>query len=250
VISGEAVKTPQKMFWTEGSHAALGHPVAVPNAVAVHIIYNTGLPRYVSGPGDAGPNVNPDYTTNTFWLDSQNEFRGDNATGRVFVELVGAKNADGSVPYLGFEVVDIFSDPVPTDVNVELGTRVPGYQNGSDDSSLAVTPLQNEAQFYYSQSIPNSANVNLYATRETFNLNDFEAYWLITGVGGLQWPFLFNRYHEYWPADPGQYVNIYPALGGHGCRSRGAVYRLPGRSEQSSSLPFVERVVSHVPGPK
>jgi hypothetical protein len=36
-------------------------------------------------------------------------------------------------------------------------------------------------------------------------LNDFEAHWLIPGVAGLLWPFLFDRYHEVWPGDPAKY---------------------------------------------
>src|SRR5205807_447182 len=37
--------------------------------------------------------------------------------------------------------------------------------------------------------------------------NDFQSYWLVGGVAGLQWPLLFDRYHEYWPGDPSHYVN-------------------------------------------
>src|SRR5205823_4246358 len=61
--------------------------------------------------------------------------------------------------------------------------------------------------YYYAQSIPNSTRSVLYATRETLNATDLQATWLITGVGGLQWPYLFNRYHAYWPTDPAEYVN-------------------------------------------
>jgi hypothetical protein len=228
LVSGEAVKTPQMMFWTEGARSTLGQPVTVPSAVTVNIIYNTNsFPRNVAG-GDTAPNVNPNYTNCTLWVDSNHQLRADNIEGQVFVELLGPKNSDGTVPFLGFEIVEVFSDPVPTDVNVELGTRIPAYQDGRDDSQLAVVPPQTESQFFYSQSLPNSANVTLYATRETFNLNDFEAYWLISGVAGIQWPYLFNRYHEYWPADVDEYVNYVRPLVATDTQAAQTAVQLPG----------------------
>jgi hypothetical protein len=208
LVSGEAVKTPQKMYWTEGAHSALGYRVAVPSAVTVNIIYNNTFPRSVPAPGDTAPLVDPTNATSTLWVDiASHVIKAGNATGRAFVELLGARNSDGTIPFIGFEIVDVFSDPVPTDVNVELGTRIRGFADGSDDSQLTVVPPQNQTQFYYRQAIPNTANFTLWAVRETFNLNDFEAYWLTTGVAGVQWPYLFDRYHEYWPSDPGEYVN-------------------------------------------
>ncbi|MEI6779506.1 MAG: hypothetical protein WCQ21_01180 [Verrucomicrobiota bacterium] len=205
LVSGEAVKTPQKMYWTEGGHAATGHPVSVPSGVrVVNVIYNNIFPQY-SFPGDSTTGIT---NHNTLWYEtSQNLIKADNVTGRAFVELLGEVNPDGTRRFLGFEIVDIFSEPVPTDINVQLGTRIPAYQAGGDDSQLTVAPVQNTTQFFHRQAALNSANVTLYATRETFNLNDFQAYWLVTGVAGLQWPLVFNRYHEYWPADPAEYVN-------------------------------------------
>ena len=233
LVSGEAVKTPQEMFWTEGTHATLGHAVTVPPAVSVNIIYNSSFPQKVSGPGDTAPNVNPNYTNSTLWVDSNHQLRADNAEGQVFVELLGARNSDGTVPFLGFEIVDVFSDPVPTDVNVELGTRIPAYQDRRDDSQLAATPFTSQSQYYYSQSIPNSANVTLYATCETFNLNDFEAYWLNSGVAGIQWPYLFDRYHEYWPSDPGEYVNYVRPLVATAAEAAQTAVQLPGNEAPS-----------------
>jgi hypothetical protein len=213
LVSGEPVKTPQKMFWTEGSRAARGHAVTVPPGVTANIIYNSSFPEKVAPPGDTAPNANPYYTTSTLWVDSNHQLRADNSSGRAFIELLGPRNTDGSMPFLGFEIADVFSDPVPTDVRVELGTRIPAYQDRRDDSQLVVAPFASQSQFYYSKSIPNSANVTLYATRITFHLNDFEAYWLISGVAGIQWPYLFNRYQEFWPADVGEYVNyVRPAV--------------------------------------
>src|SRR5262249_26302212 len=81
------------------------------------------------------------------------------------------------------------------------------YEDRRDDSQLQVVPPTASTRFFYAQRIPNSTKSILYATAETFNATDFQAYWLVTGVAGLQWPFIFNRYHEYWPSDPGEDIN-------------------------------------------
>jgi hypothetical protein len=210
LVSGEAVKTPQRMYWTEGTRASTGYRVTVPPGLTVNVIYNNSFPQNVPGPGDTAPLVDTNHAKSTLWVatfDSAITIRADNAIGRAFVELLGPRNGDGNVPFLGFEIVDVFSDPVPADVNVELGTRIPAYQDRRDDSQFVVVPPLTEAQFYYRQAIPNTPNFTLYAVQETFNLNDFSAFWLISGVAGLQWPYLYDRYHEYWPSDLSEYVN-------------------------------------------
>ena len=211
LVSGVAVKTPQKMYWTEGVHANLGYSVPIQSGLVsiVNPIWNnTTFPQYVAPPGDVYQGVT---NLNTFWFDTtQNaeRLRADNVQGRIFLELLGEALTDGTRRYLGFEIVDVASDPSPTDINVELGTRIGAFQNtNTDDSQLTVSPLLGTSQFYYSQSIPNSTTVNLYATHLTTNLNDFQAYWLSSGVAGLQWPNLFDRYHEYWPTNDSEYVN-------------------------------------------
>ena len=205
LVTGEAVQTPQKMYWTEGTRATLGHPVVVPPAVQVKFVFNSAFTANSGTNVDTAPNVNPNYTNSTLWVDVNHQIRADNLTGRAFAELNGPNSPDGSTPFLGFEIVDVFSDPIPTDINVALGKRIPSSGDGSVDVRLTVSPISGTTAFYYQQSI--SANRILYAVRETFNLNDFQAYWLIPGIGGIQWPYLFNRYREYWPADPAEYVN-------------------------------------------
>ena len=207
LVSGTPVKAPQKMYWTEANYQATGYPISIPKAQVnvVNIIYSSTFPQFVPFPGDTAAFVGT--ATNTIWFDnSLNEIRADNVTGRIFIEFLGEPLSNGNRRFLGFEIVDVAAQPVPVDINVELGTRVPGYADGTDDSALKPSPLSSATGFFYRQSLP-SGGVNLWATHYTANLNDFQAYWLNTGVAGLQWPFLFNRYHEYWPADPAEYVN-------------------------------------------
>ncbi len=216
LVSGSAVKTPEKMYWTEGTFQSLGHPVDVPPArvSAVNVVYNNAFPGRVAQPYVDPNQVTPVNPTNMFqetrtlWFDStRGQILAYNTEGRVFVELLGELNPDGVTRhFLGFEIVDVFKQAAPSDVVINLGERLTAYQNGADDSALYPTPIQVAGQqFYYRQNLQGSSRPILYANRETINLNDFQVHWLITGVAGLQWPFIFDRYHQVWPADPAMY---------------------------------------------
>ncbi|HWD19769.1 MAG TPA: hypothetical protein VHB20_10875, partial [Verrucomicrobiae bacterium] len=214
LVSGAAIKPPQKMYWTEGGYQQSGHPITIPQdrVSLVNVVYNQNFPKY-SIPGDTTTQIP---VTNTLWFSQTPPLliRADNVEGRVFVELLGELNADGVTRrFLGFEIVDVYKEPSPTDVTVNLGDRVPAFQDGSDDSYLDPSPIQNLLQsFYYQQNNANGALPTLWATRETHNLTDFEVHWLIQGVAGLEWPYVFDRYHEVWPSDLTKYVDyIRPA---------------------------------------
>jgi hypothetical protein len=216
LVSGSAVKPPQKIYWTEGPFVNLGKPVDVPAAQVseVNVIYNTNFPRRVAQ-AYIDPNQTPIVDTNmltetrTLWYDStRGQILAYNVEGRVFVEMLGELNTDGVTRrFLGFEIVDVLEQATPEDVTVNLGERVPAYQDGRDDSALYPSPIATVSgqSFYYQQDTANSDQTTLYATQETKNLNDFQVYWLQTGVAGLQWPFIFVRYHEVWPSDVGSY---------------------------------------------
>jgi len=216
LVSGSAIKTPEKMYWTEGAFQTLGHPVDVPSArvSAVNVVYNNGFPGRVPQPyidPNQVPPVNPTnmfQETRTLWFDTtRGQILAYNAEGRVFVELLGELNPDGVTRhFLGFEIVDVFKQAAPSDVTINLGNLLTAFQNGANDSALYPAPIQVAGQqFYYRQNLQGSTRPNLYADRETINLNDFQVHWLITGVAGLQWPFIFDRYHQVWPADPSLY---------------------------------------------
>ena len=208
LVSGIPVKTPQNMYWTEGNYAGSGHPVNVTKGSIgqLNIIYNNNFPQYVPAPGDTAQGF-PLYSTNTFWYDNVlNELRADNIQGLIFMELLGEQLPGGGRSFLGFELVNVSAAPSPVTIPVELGTRINAYPNGADDSQLMPYPSSTAKAFYYTQNLPNNV-VNLYATTLTVNLNDFECFWLNTGVGGLQWPLLLNRYVEYWPTNAAEYVH-------------------------------------------
>ena len=213
LVSGSPVKPPQTIYWTVGEFANMGHPVSVPSDAvnSVHVAFNNVFPETVataySDPNYV-PITNPTNTLQEFrtlWMDDTGLIQAYNVQGRVFVELLGEVTPNGANRFLGFEIVDVFQAPTPVDVTNDLGEPLTAYQDSTNNSGLYPAPIENETSFFYQQEPLGSTAPTLYADRATVNLNDFQVYWLITGVAGLQWPFLFDRYHLVWPADPAMY---------------------------------------------
>ncbi len=104
LVSGAAVKPPQKIYWTEGPFLNLGKPVDVPPAQVseVNVVYNNSLPRRVDVPY-VDPSQTPIVDTNmlqetrTLWFDStRGQILAYNVEGRAFVELLGELGMTGS----------------------------------------------------------------------------------------------------------------------------------------------------------
>ena len=246
LVSGSAVKTPQKIYWTEGPFLSLGIPVEVPPAEVsdVNVIYNPNFPRRVDQ-AYVDPSQTPIVDTNmltetrTLWFDStRGQILAYNVEGRVFVELLGELNTDGVTRrFLGFEIVDVFKQATPQDVTINLGERITAYQDGRNDSGLFPSPINTISgqEFYYQQNVANSDQIALYATKETHNLNDFQVHWLQTGVAGLRWPFLFDRYHEVWPSDARLYSHYLRPLVSSETEAQLTAVQLP-----TGNAPFIQ----------
>ncbi|MBI4660165.1 MAG: hypothetical protein HY735_15100, partial [Verrucomicrobia bacterium] len=217
VVSGSAVKSSRKMYWTEGVFRAAGKPVTVPPARvgAVNIVYNNSFPEKVTAEYQALGQVPITATTNTLqelrtlWYDQQQgQIYAYNKEGRVFLELLGDEREDRQTRvHLGFEIVDVVRQPNPSDVTVHLGEPLTAYPDGSpNDSDLFPDPvLQIGRSFTYRHTISGTDRPVYYATRETRNINDLPVHWLETGLQGLRWPFLFVRYRLGWPSDVAKY---------------------------------------------
>ncbi|MGE3309431.1 MAG: hypothetical protein AB7O66_05620 [Limisphaerales bacterium] len=218
VVSGSPAKTPRKMYWTQKGFQNTGKAILVPTARigAVNIVYNNSFPRTVTeefeGVGSTSPtdgnNQQALSELRTMWYEQQQgSIYAYNAEGRVFVELLGDLRSDGEtyIP-LGTEIVDVTKQPVPEDVTVELGERVIPPADG-DIALLFPEPIQSAfgARYSYQHSFEGDARSLLYATRETFNLNDFLIHWMEEGEAGLKWPKHFGRYRLVWPTDVSRY---------------------------------------------
>jgi hypothetical protein len=201
LVSASPVKAPQNIFWTEDIFANTGHPVEVPvgQITALNVIYNSQIPPAVT---NAFSSTIPGVTNlNTLWYDAQHQvIRAFNKTGRVFVEMVGQPTAAGNNQFLGYEIVDVQEAPIPGIVTNYLGTPMTPYQDPTLGANLTPSPINNVGQQFYFYN-----GVNYYADQATVNLTDLQLYWLVTGVAGLQWPYVFNDCVLAWPADPSMY---------------------------------------------
>ena len=218
VVSGSAAKPPKKMYWTEKNFRNSGRPVLVPaNRVGgIHVVYNNNFPRTVTqeyqGPGYTSPaegSTNaPMQELRTLWYDQGlGSIQAYNLEGRVFVEILGDASPDGlRREHLGYEIVDVFKQPIAANMTIELGERiVPPPAYAADALYPAPVNNVNGESYAYSQTVPGSDIARLYATRETQNVNDYTVHWLEAGVAGLRWPAEFVRYCLAWPTDVTRY---------------------------------------------
>ncbi len=217
VVSGAAVKPTRKLYWTEKSFAGTGKPVSVPagKVGAVLFAYSPALPETVTTQFDDGYSSAGAGTTNatlpelrTVWYDpGQGLIFAYNAEGRVFMELLGDTTASGAREFLGYEIVDVFQQPVAQAVTTELGEKITAYANGQSDADLLPSPVQAtlNTSFLYTDSSGTSGRTEYYAAAETKNPNDVLVHWLEAGLVGLRWPLVYNRYQQIWPDDPAKY---------------------------------------------
>ncbi len=223
VATGSAVKPAKHMYWTEGVFRDHGYPVNLPQASvsAVKIVYNNNFPERVEEAYVAeGQSFILDHQTpeerdkllqekRTLWYDdAQRQIHAYNREGRVFVELLGDNQPDGaSKVHLGFEIVDVFRQPNPHAVVVDLGDRLPAYQDRRDDSELFPIPILRVGgtSFTFQHPTPGREQSTFYAVAETGNLNDVLLHWLEPSVQGIRWPLRFVRYQQIWPTDVARY---------------------------------------------
>jgi hypothetical protein len=225
VVSGAPVKPSRKMYWTEKSFAGTGKTVSVPagSVGAVYFAYNPALPQTVAAEFDDGYSGAGAGTTNstlqelrTVWYDpGQGLILAYNAEGRVFMELLGDATPSGARAFLGYEIIDVFRQPVAQTVIAELGEKLAAYPNGQSDADLLPSPVQASLNtvYLYQDASGTSSRTEYYAAAETKNPNDVLVHWLEAGVVGLRWPLLFNRYRQVWPEDSAKYSHyLRPAV--------------------------------------
>jgi hypothetical protein len=213
VVSAVPVKPTRRMYWTQKAFQPTGKPILVPKARvgAINVVYNDQFPRTVasefktigaSEPTDGSTNA-PLQELRTLWYEQQlGTIYAYNAEGRVFVEMLGDSRGDGTHVPLGFEIVDVSQQPVPRDVQVELGDRVvPPDAESPEDMDPEPLAQPGGLPFAFMYNTGSGKRTAYYATRETQNLNDYLVYWMESGVAGIRWPRHFARYQLSWPTD-------------------------------------------------
>ncbi len=219
-VSDGSVKLTRHMYWTEGLFAVTGKKVSVPTARVkdIRFVYNTAFPQNVASNEVYVANSNTSLfgnngallDTRTLWFEN-GMISANNKEGRVFMELLGNSLGGDVREHLGFEIVDVNQEPVPSDVTVELGERLSAYQDNSPaDTNLFPSPILNATglNYIYQQFLGADGAMNLYATRVTKDVNDSRAHWLEESIGGLHWPFRLVRYKQVWPTDVAKYSHF------------------------------------------
>ncbi|MCC6233163.1 MAG: hypothetical protein IT580_11005 [Verrucomicrobiales bacterium] len=219
VVSGSPVVAPRRIYWTKGDYAKSGRAVSVPpsRVKLASVIYHRDFMERVSN-AVAQISIITSPTNlltekRTLWFDSDtSQIDAYNLEGRVFVELLGSATgtASGSevIPReaLGFEIVDVFREPAPEDVTVDIGERIPAYADGRPDLDLTPEAVQDVArQFAYRKVRAGTDDWEFIATRETENANDLLMHWLEEGVAGIRWPLRYVRYRLVWPNEIARY---------------------------------------------
>ena len=220
LVSGSAAKEPRTIYWNTAGYN--GPQVEIPTARIqdLKFVYNSTFPEEVENGIPAGNNS---YTSSgdnavqivvkkTLWRDG-NQLRALNVSGRIFVELLGDIRGDGkSRQHLGFEIVDVRKYSVPSDITVELGDRITHYRtdqglqlNAPDYAPSVVTDDSLANHYAYEVGRTPKGNPIYHAVGETFNLNDYQIYWMQEGIEGIEWPKVHGRYRFIWPTDPGKY---------------------------------------------
>jgi hypothetical protein len=220
LVSGVPFKTPRKMYWTKGDYEKTGKPILIPTGVkSIQFVYNNSIPQTVPDsevviggiikPNTGGTNFNNgNVQAFTGTIAVENGFiTAYNREGRIFMELLGDATGVETKRQLGIEIVDVQRDAVPSDVAIELGERATAFPgNEPSDFGLFPSPINQLAQaFAYQRSVNAIGDLELYATRITQQLTDYQVHWMEEGVGGLRWPFRFVRYTFVWPSETAKY---------------------------------------------
>jgi len=244
VVSSLPAKPPRRMYWTEGPLSLIGKAVSIPTGRVrdIQVVYHSRFPAVTNEFRFEGKQAGPIEITNTLWFDrTLNSIRAYNVEGRVFVELLGDKR--GQIAgrdiheQLGYEIVDLIQRPVPADVTVELGDRIPPYQGQPPAGTPVLFPdpvLNTGPTFAYGHSLAGTALFDYYAIRETQNQNDYQVHWLEEGLEGLLWPYRFVRYDMVWPAEVSRYSHYLRPLVANEAEAKATAVALP-----AQNAPFI-----------
>ena len=221
VVSAEPVKRTRTIYWTEGEFSKLGKLISIPAGLApggVEIVYNNQMPQRVSeAEAYPAPDSDPSLamTNNrlrTIYYDYTDGFlHAYNKQGMVFMELLGDAKGDGTYEQLGIEIVNVRQDPVPVDATNYLGELItpPTASSYPPEGLLRLEPeqvIQDVSKYFaYQRNVSGSGRIELYATRETFTLNDYKIHWMEKGELDIKWPAIFGRHALKWPADVARY---------------------------------------------
>ena len=216
IVSGGAVKTPQKLYWNAGDYDGPDPSIPRARVGAIEFAYSSGFPQTVAEEDaeviQSGP-VGEIVEQRTVWVETVGpvtQIQALNVEGRIFMEILGDLNVDGETrDHLGFEILDVFKQVTPLTVTADLGARLETGADSEDDTPLFDVPVDQLGFLDFVYRLDrNGATTELFAIRETENLNDVLIHWMAEGVEGLLWPYLFTRYIFKWPESVEDYQHF------------------------------------------
>ena len=225
VISASAFKPVKKMYWTENGFKAPAVQVPSSRVSTVNIVYNTLFPATVAAnyvrPGETvSPDLDLTVAKRTLWFSPlDNAIHAYNAEGRVFVEFLGAIQADGVTrQFLGYEIVEVAKEIVPRLERINIGDELPPIngESGLVPAVIAGTADGDGRGAFLHQAVAQGAStgLRLFAIRVTTPLysagaeipsNEVLMYWLQAGDLGLLWPKYYAGYVLIWPTERDRY---------------------------------------------
>ena len=231
IISGSSVKPTKSYYWNYGSYN--GPKVLLPvNVEKLDIIYTSTFPEKTKKFAETAKGQNipvdmgEDAVYKTLWYNTAQgknarTLHSLNATGRIFVEILGAQE-NGVAKHLGFEVIDVYSDPKPIKKLVYLGDQIePIYSNAYDKTKYSILfQGQGKISDTSHELIHNHVDGNMtdyYAKKESGIDNNLLrvpvlAYWKEEGIAKMKWPQFYYAYELVWPQDMSEYSHYYRPL--------------------------------------
>ena len=216
IVSGGAVKTPQKIYWNVGDNYQ-GPDVTIDQGRvgALNVVYSNSFPEFVDESEaetiSTATSGNEQVETRTLWVDSVSGIRqvkALNKEGRIFVELLGDFQNDGVTRvHLGFELVDVTKVVTPQDIVIDLGYPVLSGLDEEPEGGLFPKPVNSlsSLDFMYRQVFEDVEIPILWAVSLTDDINDVLIHWLAEGEESIRWPYHYSRYQFVWPDDISEY---------------------------------------------
>ena len=239
-VSSATQGEARTIYWTEKSFNGPRVSIPVGKIFTVNPIYNDAFPRTVDTeyqvPGSpSSGSSNNTAELRTLWYEKTNgasELRAYNRTGRLMVEYLGSVQSDGTLEFLGVDVVSVEQTCPPDIATTDLGKQLlppPSYSAsnplGYDESLVAeaVTTSSADQISYYTQTTGPDGSIDYYAEHENDSPDRVSFYWLkpngisnpassILSSGAsatysgtsvddidIKWPKFLSKYIIQWP---------------------------------------------------
>lgn len=194
-VSSSTQGEARTIFWTEKSFTGPRVSIPVGKIFTVNPIYNNAFPKTVDTeyevPGSsssAGSNSTAELRT--LWYEKTNgagELHAYNRTGRLMLEYLGSIQSDGTLEFLGVDVVSVEQTCPPYIASTDLGKQIlppPSYSAsnplGYDESLIPQSVMTANAEqiSYYTQTTGPDGTIDYYAEHENDSPDRVAFYWL------------------------------------------------------------------------